>query len=88
MGGLPEDFPYRRTVIVEIDKELGVADWGAGIQVPLSPYFGNFGVAPPASMGKIGSYPPGAWGGNMDNKFLERSSAIPSGPSWCIIFKR
>lgn len=76
MGGLPEDFPYRRTVIVEIDKELGVADWGAGIQVPLSPYFGNFGVAPPASMGKIGSYPPGTWGGNMDNKELVSGSKV------------
>ena len=76
MGGLPEDFPYRRTVIVEIDKKLEVADWGAGIKVPLRPYFGNFGVAPPHSMGKIGSYQPGSWGGNMDNKELISGSKV------------
>ncbi len=69
-GGLPEDFPYARTVIVEIDAESNTGDWGAGVKVPLSPYFGNFGVAPPDGLGRVPSTPPGIWGGNMDNKEL------------------
>ena len=48
-GGLPEDFPYHHAVVVEIDKEKGTAHWGAGVNVPLAPFFGNFGVAPPAT---------------------------------------
>ena len=70
MGGLPEDFPYTRAVIVDLDLEEQTGDWGAGVKVPLRPYFGNFGVAPPLSVGRVGSYPPGAWGGNLDNKEL------------------
>ncbi len=52
-GGLPEDFPYHHAVVMEIDKEKGPAHWGAGVNVPLAPFFGNFGVAPPARMGRV-----------------------------------
>ena len=75
-GGLPEDFPYSRTVIVEIDKETNTGDWGAGVKVPLRPYFGNFGVAPPGEFGRIPSTPPGIWGGNMDNKEFIAGSRV------------
>ena len=75
-GGLPEDFPYSRTVIVEIDKEANTGDWGAGVQVPLRPYFGNFGVAPPSDFGRVPSTPPGIWGGNMDNKEFIAGSRV------------
>ncbi|MFL2931305.1 MAG: acetamidase/formamidase family protein [bacterium] len=68
VGGLPDDFPYSRVVIIDIDKEKGIADWGAGVKVPIKPFFGNFGVAPPKSYGKVPSTPPAAWGGNTDNK--------------------
>ncbi len=69
-GGLPEDFPYSGTVIVEIDEEANAGDWGAGVRVPLRPFFGNFGVAPPGALGRVPSTPPGVWGGNLDNKEL------------------
>ena len=75
-GGLPEDFPYSRKVIVEIDEEANTGDWGAGVRVPLKPYFGNFGVAPPAGLGRVPSTPPGVWGGNMDNKELGAGSRV------------
>ncbi len=67
-GGLPEDFPYPRIVIVDVDREKGIGTLFPGVEVPLSPFFGNFGVAPPPGMGKIASSFPGEWGGNMDNK--------------------
>ena len=56
------------TAFIDIDKEKGIADWGAGVKVPIKPFFGNFGVAPPKSYGKVPSTPPAAWGGNTDNK--------------------
>jgi acetamidase/formamidase len=75
-GGLPEDFPYHHAVVVEIDKEKGTGDWGAGVKVPLAPFFGNFGVAPPPAMGRVASAPPGVWGGNLDNKELGPGASV------------
>lgn len=75
-GGVPEDFPYSRTVIVNVDKEAGVGDWGAGVKVPLRPFFGHLGVAPPPAMGEVPSIPPGIWGGNLDNKELIAGATV------------
>ncbi len=41
-----------------------------GIVIPLKPFFGSMGVAPPPQMGKISSAPPGVHGGNIDLKEL------------------
>lgn len=75
-GGLPEDFPYQRAVIVNVDAEAGTGDWGAGVKVPLAPFFGNFGVAPVPAMGRVSSAPPGEWGGNFDNKEFTAGATI------------
>ncbi|MBI3127607.1 MAG: acetamidase/formamidase family protein [Candidatus Tectomicrobia bacterium] len=76
LGGLPEDFPHTRLVIVKLDAKAGTGDWGAGVKVPLAPFFGNFGVAPPPSMGRVPSMPPGVWGGNLDNKELGAGATV------------
>ena len=75
-GGLPEDFPYSRVVVVNVDLDKRVGDWGAGVQVPLAPFFGNFGVAPPPGMGRIATIPPGEWGANMDIKELTAGTTV------------
>lgn len=75
-GGLAEDFPSRRTVVVEIDRERGTGDWGAGIRLPLSPFFGNIGLAPNPGLGRVPSALPGVWGGNLDNKELVAGSRL------------
>ena len=41
-----------------------------GVVVPLKPFWGVIGVAPPPSMGRVPSGPPGIFGGNMDNRDL------------------
>ena len=46
----------------------GVGHVAPGIRIPLHPFFGNLGVAPP--MGRLSSGPPTYNGGNMDNKWL------------------
>ena len=75
-GGLPEDFPYERVALVEIDEESGTGDWGAGVRVPLAPFFGNFGVAPAPALGRVPTLPPGAWGGNTDCKEFTAGATV------------
>ncbi|HET7872648.1 MAG TPA: acetamidase/formamidase family protein, partial [Terriglobales bacterium] len=69
-GFLPEDFPYRKMKIIPLDRERMVAKFGPGIEIPLHPFFGSMGVAPPESHGRVDSAPPGVHAGNMDNKEL------------------
>jgi acetamidase/formamidase len=69
-GFLPEDFDRTRTRIIRLDEKRMVAPFGKGIEIPLRPFFGCMGVAPPASAGRISSGPPGVHAGNLDNKEL------------------
>jgi acetamidase/formamidase len=69
-GFLPEDFPYSRMRIIPLDARAMVAHFAPGIDVPLRPFFGSIGVAPPPSMGRIDSAPPWMHAGNLDNKEL------------------
>jgi len=69
-GFLTDDFPYARTKIVPLDRDRMVARFGPGIDVPLHPFFGSMGVAPPPSFGRYDSAPPTIIGGNMDDKAL------------------
>ena len=70
LGTLPEDFPRRRHLHIPLDRAAGVARLPWGSVVPLKPFFGNFGVAPPPHYGRITSIIPREHGGNMDNKDL------------------
>jgi acetamidase/formamidase len=69
-GFLPEDFDRTRTRIIRLDEKRMVGQFGKGIEIPLRPFFGCMGVAPPASAGRISSGPPGVHAGNLDNKEL------------------
>jgi len=69
-GFLPEDFPYAKTKIIPLDKARMLAHFAPGIDIPLHPFFGSMGIAPPPAMGRVSSVPPGIYGGNMDNKYL------------------
>ena len=75
-GFLPEDFPYRRMKIIPLDREGMVAHFAPGIEIPLHPFFGSMGVAPPSDYGRIDSAPPGIHAGNMDNKELVAGSSL------------
>jgi acetamidase/formamidase len=69
-GFLPEDFDRTRTKIIRLDEKRMVGQFGKGIEIPLRPFFGCMGVAPPASAGRVSSGPPGIHAGNLDNKEL------------------
>ena len=75
-GFLPEDFDYARMRIIPLDARRGVAHFAPGIDVPLHPFFGSIGVAPPASAGRLSSAPPGRHAGNLDNKELVAGTTL------------
>jgi acetamidase/formamidase len=75
-GFLPEDFPYARMRIIPLDEKEMVAHFADGVDVPLHPFFGSMGVAPPVASGRIHSSPPWIHGGNLDNKDLVAGTTL------------
>lgn len=75
-GFIPEDFPYARMKIVPLDGERLIARFAPGIEIPLRPFFGSMGVAPPPAAGRINSAPPGVHAGNLDNKELVAGTTL------------
>jgi acetamidase/formamidase len=75
-GFLPEDFDYSKTKIIPLDKKTMTGQFAPGITIPLHPFFGSIGVAPPAAMGRISSAPPGIHAGNLDNKELVAGTTL------------
>ena len=69
-GFLRENCGEQRTKIFRFDTERMVAPFGSGIEIPLRPFFGSMGVAPPPASGRISSNPPWIHAGNMDNQEL------------------
>ena len=75
-GTIPEDFPTSRMKIIPLDRERMVAPFAEGIEIPLRPFFGSMGVAPPESSGRVSSAPPGIHAGNLDNKELVAGTTL------------
>ncbi len=75
-GFLPEDFGYSKMRIIPLDKRTMLAHFADGIDIPIRPFFGSIGVAPPASMGRLNSAPPGIHAGNLDNKELVAGTTL------------
>jgi len=61
-GGAPA------TRLLRLDRSRMIAELGPGVEVPLRPFFGSMGVAPPPDSGRVSSNPPGIHAGNLDNK--------------------
>ena len=75
-GFLPEDFPYARIKIIPLDEKRMVGRFSDGIEIPLRPFFGSMGVAPPDVSGRISSAPPWIHAGNLDNKELVAGTTL------------
>jgi len=69
-GTLPDDFQEPRLLHIPLDSKRNVGRLPWGLDLPLAPFFGVLGVAPPPSWGRITSMVPRAHGGNLDNKEL------------------
>ena len=73
-GFLPDDFPYSRTKIIQLDRTRMLARFAPGVEIPLHPFFGSMGIATPT--GKSDSAPPWMNAGNMDNKELVAGTTL------------
>ena len=74
-GFLADLFPQGKTKIIPLDGKRMVGHFSPGIELPLKPFFGSMGVAPPDSA-KVNSAPPGVHAGNLDNKELVAGTTL------------
>ncbi len=75
-GSIPEEFPYSRDKVLWIDVDKKTVDFAPGVVIPAKPFWGDIGVAPPLSMGRINASIPGVHGGNMDNHDLQPGTSL------------
>jgi acetamidase/formamidase len=77
-GYLPENCPRPRgpATIIPLDSKTMTATFAPGIVIPLQPFFGSMGVAPPPEAGRVSSNPPGTHAGNLDNKALVAGTTL------------
>jgi acetamidase/formamidase len=75
-GALPDDFKTERLLNIPLDRQRHVGKLPWGLELPLKPFFGVMGVAPPPAWGRISSLPPRAHGGNLDNKELGAGATL------------
>jgi acetamidase/formamidase len=70
-GGLFPDAAAKAEIhYMPFDRDRGRAEVLPAVMVPVRPFFGVVGVAPPATLGRVTSRIPGPHGGNLDNKEL------------------
>ncbi len=62
--------PGQKRRIIPLDRQRMVAPFAPGVEVPLRPFFGSMGIAPPSGAGRISSSPPNMHAGNLDNREL------------------
>jgi acetamidase/formamidase len=66
----------RGPTIIQMDRKAMTATFLPGVVIPLRPFFGSMGVAPPPAQGRISSNPPGIHAGNLDNKELVAGTTL------------
>ncbi len=76
LGTLPEEFTEYETIHPRIDRARKVCLLPWGTELPLDPFFGVIGTAPPAAWGACTTNVPRAFGGNMDNKELKPGTTL------------
>ena len=77
-GFLPEDFSTSQMKIIPLDEKRMMGRFSDNIEIPLRPFFGSMGVAPPAASGRISSAPPGIHAGNLDSKNWSQAQRFSS----------
>lgn len=75
-GALPDAVDAHRLVHLPLDASRMVATLPWGATLPLRPFFGVLGVAPPPSWGCISSVVPRRHGGNLDITALTAGSTL------------
>ncbi len=76
LGTLPDEFTDYETIHPRIDRARGTCTLPWGTELPLDPFFGVIGTAPPPEWGACSTNVPRAFGGNMDNKELKPGTTL------------
>ncbi len=75
-GFLSDEIFERKMKIVPLDREKMLGHFAEGIDIPLHPFFGSMGLAPPKEAGRWNSAPPWIHAGNLDNKELVAGTSL------------
>lgn len=77
-GTLIGEFPVSQQALthIPVDRAARTARLPWGATLPLDPFFGVMGVAPPPAWGELTSIQPRLHGGNMDLKLLTAGSTL------------
>jgi acetamidase/formamidase len=81
-GLLPQDYPQGQVKYLDLDLKAMKGKFAPNISVPLKPFQGTLGVAPPdgyyppLSPGVTSSVPPGPHGGNIDLSELSEGATL------------
>ncbi len=75
-GALAGEFHEMTKMTIRLDDARGEGELPWGTRLPLRPFFGVMGVAPPANWGPISTIQPRAHGGNIDNKEMVAGTTL------------
>ena len=75
-GFLSDEIFDRKMRIINFDREKMIGHFSDSINIPLHPFFGSMGIAPPKEAGRWNSAPPWIHGGNLDNKELVEGTSL------------
>lgn len=75
-GFLSDEIFDRKMRIIPLDAKKMTGHFADGIDIPLHPFFGSVGVAPPKEAGRWNSAPPWIHAGNIDNKEMVASTSL------------
>jgi len=75
-GFLSDEIFDRKMRIIRLDAQKMLGHFAEGIEIPLHPFFGSVGVAPPKEAGRWNSAPPWIHAGNLDNKELVAGTSL------------
>jgi acetamidase/formamidase len=75
-GFLSDEIFDRKMKIIPLDRDKMLGHFADGIEIPLRPFFGSMGVAPPKEAGRWNSAPPWIHAGNLDNRELVAGTTL------------
>lgn len=76
LGVLPDLLSERVVKVIPFNDSQTEALFSEEITIPLAPFMGVMGVAPPPEDGRLSSVAPAAWGGNIDDKEMTANSTL------------
>jgi acetamidase/formamidase len=75
-GTLPDEFPNGQVIFFDLDRERKRTQFRPGVHIPLAPFQGTFGLAPPGTDQAVSSVPPGQHAGNIDLREMVAGSRL------------